>query len=105
MVDTPKIEGRESFVEEIPYQYYIPFSQKELIDMKKEDLIKKIKKDLDESDYIIIRFLEGSTSKDRYIKKKAQRERWRELINKIEKSEDYNELLILEQDYEKNLMV
>ena len=103
VVDIPKVEGRESFIEDIPCQCYIQYTEEELIQQKKDELLSMIKQSLADSDYLIIRFLEGTIKRDRYVWTKKQRETWREIIKKIEVCNSYEQLFQLEEEYKQSL--
>ena len=80
IVDTPAIEAKESYYEYETILRYTPFAEKDL-DQRK---ILELKQKLSETDYCIIKIMEGSSTTEEYSDVISERKKWRQMINELE---------------------
>lgn len=80
IVDTPAIEAKEAYYEYETVLRYTPFAEKDL-DQRK---ILELKQKLSETDYCIIKIMEGSSTEEEYSDVISERKKWRQMINELE---------------------
>ena len=80
IVDTPAIEVKEAYDEYETILRYTPFAEKDL-DQRK---ILELKQKLSETDYCIIKIMEGSSTAEEYSDVISERKKWRQTINELE---------------------
>lgn len=80
IVDTPAIEAKEACDEYETILRYTPFTEKDL-DQRK---ILELKQKLSETDYCIIKIMEGSSTAEEYSNVISERKKWRQMINELE---------------------
>ena len=80
IVDTPAIEAKEVYDEYETILRYTPFAEKDL-DQRK---ILELKQKLSETDYCIIKIMEGSSTTEEYSDVISERKKWRQMINELE---------------------
>lgn len=80
IVDTPAIEAKEAYDEYETILRYAPFAEKDL-DQRK---ILELKQKLSETDYCIIKIMEGSSTEEEYSDVISERKKWRRMINELE---------------------
>ena len=80
IVDTPAIEAQEAYNEYETILRYTPFEEKDL-DQRK---ILELKEKLSETDYCIIKIMEGSSTTEEYSDVISERKKWRQMINELE---------------------
>ena len=80
IVDTPAIEAKEAYYEYETILRYTPFAEKDL-DQRK---ILELKQKLSETDYCIIKIMEGSSTTEEYSDVISERKKWRQMINELE---------------------
>ena len=80
VIDVPGIEEKPAWDEVVKEQVYVPYSQKELDQLRIEEL-KQLLKD---SDYKAIKYAEGLITASDYAPIKAMRESYRAEINMLE---------------------
>lgn len=74
----PKVDAYDEY-EDI--KVYVPFTQEELNEQK----VQILKQQLENTDYLAIKFAEGQLTAEEYAETKAQRQAWRDEINELEK--------------------
>jgi hypothetical protein len=82
VVDVVGIKAVEEHIEYEDIQVYVPYTKSELAKIE----IEKLKQKLSETDYRAIKYAEGQYTEEDYAPYKAQRQEWRDEINKLEKS-------------------
>lgn len=80
IVDTPAIEAKEAYDEYETILRYTQFAEKDL-DQRK---ILELKQKLSETDYCIIKIMEGSSTEEEYSDVISERKKWRQMINELE---------------------
>lgn len=80
VVDIPAIEAKEAYDEYEIILRYTPFAEKDL-DQRK---ILELKQKLSETDYCIIKIMEGSSTEEEYSDVISERKKWRQMINELE---------------------
>lgn len=80
VVDIPAIEAKEAYDEYETILRYTPFAEKDL-DQRK---ILELKQKLSETDYCIIKIMEGSSTVEEYSDVISERKKWRQTINELE---------------------
>lgn len=80
IVDVPAVEAKEAYDEYETILRYTPFTEK---DLDQQEIL-KLKQKLSETDYCIIKIMEGSATIDEYTEVIAQRKIWRKQINELE---------------------
>ena len=80
IVDTPAIEAKEAYDEYETILRYTLFAEKDL-DQRK---ILELKQKLSETDYCIIKIMEGSSTEEEYSGVISERKKWRQMINELE---------------------
>ena len=80
IVDTPAIEAKEAYNEYETILRYTLFAEKDL-DQRK---ILELKQKLSETDYCIIKIMEGSSTAEEYSDVISERKKWRQMINELE---------------------
>lgn len=80
VVDTPAIEAKEAYDEYETILRYTLFAEKDL-DQRK---ILELKQKLSETDYCIIKIMEGSSTAEEYSDVISERKKWRQMINELE---------------------
>ena len=80
VVDIPAIEEKEAYDEYETILRYTPFAEKDL-DQRK---ILELKQKLSETDYCIIKIMEGSSTAEEYSDVISERKKWRQMINELE---------------------
>ena len=80
VVDVERVEAKEAYDEYEDILRFMPFGQEEL------DLIKidELKKRLSETDYVILKMIEGELTMEDCAETIAKRKGWRKEINKLE---------------------
>ena len=86
IVDVPATEAKEAYDEYETILRYTPFTEKDLDHQQ----ILKLKQKLSETDYCVIKIMEGSATANDYADTIAQRKLWRKQINELE-SKAYEE--------------
>ena len=81
IVDVPGVEGKEAWDEYEDIFRFIPFDAKELADRRIQDLKQK----LFDTDYNILKIVEGATTLAEMAEVIAQRAKWRKEINDLER--------------------
>lgn len=82
VVDVAGVQAVEEHTEYEDIQVYVPYTKSELAQIE----IDKLKYQLAETDYRAIKYAEGQYTEEEYAPYKAQRQAWRDEINKLEKS-------------------
>ena len=80
IVDIPAIEAKEAYDEYETILRYTPFTEKDLYQRK----ILELKQKLLETDYCIIKIMEGSSTEEEYSDVISERKKWRQMINELE---------------------
>lgn len=80
VIDVPAVEGKPAWDEVVKEQVWVPYSQKELDQIR----IDELKQALRDSDYKAIKYAEGLITPEAYAPIKAQREAYRAEINALE---------------------
>lgn len=80
VIDVPYQPAKEAYDEYEDIQVYVPYSKKEL----NQQRIAELKQHLADTDYKAIKYAEGLISAEDYAEMKAQRQAWRDEINKLE---------------------
>lgn len=80
VIDIAGIEAQEAYDEYEDILRYIPYTQKELNTFR----INELKQKLFETDYTVLKIVEGVSTWDEYAEIIANRKAWREEINKLE---------------------
>lgn len=80
IVDAPAVDAKEAYDEYETILRYIPFTEK-VLDQQE---ILKLKQKLSETDYCIIKIMEGSATTEEYSDIIVQRKNWRKQINELE---------------------
>ena len=81
IVDVPAVEAKEAWDEYEDILRFVEFDSKELVTIKIEELKKK----LSDTDYNIIKIMEGAATLDEMADVIANRALWRKEINELEK--------------------
>lgn len=89
-IDVHGVEGQDAWDEEVPIKVYIPYTQEELAEKKRQadekerlEKIESLKAKLFETDYAIIKIAEGSATEEEYEDVIAQRRAWRKEIQDL----------------------
>jgi hypothetical protein len=80
VVDVPAVEAKEAYDEYETILRYTPFTEK---DLDQQEIL-KLKRKLSETDYCIIKIMEGSATTGEYTDVITQRKAWRKHINELE---------------------
>ncbi len=80
VIDVPAVEGKEAWDEVVKEQVFVPYTQKELDQLRIEEL----KALLSASDYKAIKYAEGLFTDVEYAPIKAMRQSYRAEINALE---------------------
>lgn len=80
IVDVPAVEARDAWDEYEDIMRYIPFDEQTL----KKARIAELKQLLSDTDYVVLKIVEGATTLDKVADTIAQRSAWRAEINKLE---------------------
>lgn len=80
IVDTPAVDAKEAYDEYETILRYTPFTEK---DLDQQEIL-KLKRKLSETDYCIIKIMEGLATTEEYSDIIAQRKNWRKQINELE---------------------
>lgn len=80
IVDTPAVDAKEAYDEYETILRYTPFTEK---DLDQQEIL-KLKQKLSETDYCIIKIMEGSATAGEYADVITQRKAWRKQINELE---------------------
>lgn len=80
VVDVPAVEARDAWDEYEDIMRYIPFDEQTL----KKARIAELKQLLSDTDYVVLKIVEGATTLDKVADTIAQRSAWRAEINKLE---------------------
>lgn len=79
VVDVEKVEAKDAYDEYEDILRYIPFTQEDLYNIR----VKKLKAQLADTDYMILKIVEGSSTIAECADIIAQRREWRKEINDI----------------------
>lgn len=82
IVDVPAVEAKDAYDEFEDILRYIPFTAKQLAEMR----IDELKGKLSETDYNILKVVEGATTLSAIAEVVKQRAAWRKEINELEKT-------------------
>lgn len=91
VVDKPKIEGKEAYVERLEIQVFKRYSEEELKRINDEKRLEALKKTLADTDYKAIKYAEGYYTEEEYQPIKEHRESLREQIRSIIDNKDNKE--------------
>lgn len=80
VIDVPAIEAKEARDEYETILRFTPFTEKELDQQE----ILNLKRKLSETDYCIIKIMEGSATTGEYSDIISERKKWRQMINELE---------------------
>lgn len=80
IVDVPAVEAKEAYDEYETILRYTPLTEK---DLDRREVL-KLKQKLSETDYCIIKIMEGSATTEEYSDIIVQRKNWRKMINELE---------------------
>lgn len=80
IIDVEGVPAKEAWDEEVYEKVYIPYTQKELDELR----IKELKQLLADSDYKAIKYAEGLLTPEEYAPVKALRQSYRAEINMLE---------------------
>ena len=67
------------------------FDSEDVIEISIEEQIEILKQNLKDTDYKAIKYAEGAISEEDYAEIKAQRQAWRDEINRLESEEQADE--------------
>ena len=84
IIDQPGQEEIPEHIEEEEIQVYIPYTQEELIKREAQSQIQEYKKLLTDSDYKVMKYMEGFLSEEEYLPIKIDRQYWRNKIRQLE---------------------
>lgn len=84
IVDIPAVEAKESYDEKETVLQFVPFTAKELAEMR----IAELKKNLADTDYNILKIVEGASTLLECAEVIKQRASWRKEINELEVQAD-----------------
>lgn len=84
VVDAPMQEERDAYDEEVEYQKYIEYTKEELLIREYTNEIFDCKQYLNDTDYLVIKYIEGWLDEKKYQEVKAKRQSCRDKINKLE---------------------
>lgn len=97
VIDKPGQDYIAPWTETEVIHIYKPFSDEELIEKKRREVISLFKEYLSNSDYKIFKYIEGEITKDEFKFISRNRKFWRKNINLAEETTDYNTLLEIEK--------
>lgn len=80
VVDVPAVEARDAWDEYEDVMRFVPFDEKTL----REARIAELKQLLHDTDYVVLKIVEGATTLDMVADTIEQRSAWRAEINKLE---------------------
>ena len=86
VVDTPGIEAKQAYDEYETIFRYLPYTKQELISIQ----IERLKRQLAQTDYTVIKIAEGAATAEEYKEVIAQRAQWRKEINWLQKEGENN---------------
>jgi hypothetical protein len=84
VIDIQGVKGVEEYYETENIQVYIPYTENEIAKINAQKRIAELKKLLAETDYQAIKYAEGWLMEEEYAPIKAQRQAYREEINRLE---------------------
>lgn len=87
-VDVPRRLYEKEKIEDIPIQIYIPYSPEEILQREKQTLRETLETFLSQSDYKVLKFIEGYISIEDFQYIKEQRQYWRNLLNIVIEAEN-----------------
>lgn len=88
VVDVPAVEAKEAFDEFEKVLQFVPYSLKELAEMR----IQELKRMLADTDFHILKIVEGATTLAECAEIIKKRAAWRKEINKLEEQDDGNKV-------------
>lgn len=80
VVDVERVDAKDAYDEYEDILRFVPFGQKELNQIK----IDELKKKLSETDYVVLKMIEGDLTMEDIAETIAKRKGWRKEINKLE---------------------
>ena len=86
VVDVAGVEGHDAYDEIENIYVYIPYTKQELDKINAEKRITELKRLLNETDYLAIKYAEGWISEQDYAPTKALRQSYRDEINELEEA-------------------
>ena len=91
VIDKPGIQATEAYDEEERVKIYYVYSDTQIKIREIENQVKEkdeeiayVKKQLADSDYVVLKYMEGAISKKDFKLKKDLREKWRKEVNQLE---------------------
>ncbi len=82
--EVPGQEGHEAYDEEVIYHIYKPYTQKEIEEKRNLENIELYKRLLSETDYKVLKYIEGYIPENEYIYIRVEREYYRNKIREAE---------------------
>lgn len=99
IVDKERREAQPEWEETVVYHRYIPYSEEEIRRRHNLYQIEETKKKLQESDFKLLKYLEGHYTEEEYQPIKEKREEYRKFIRDLEKD---NEKIEKQLEQERN---
>lgn len=84
VVDVPAVEAKEAYDEFEDIIRFIPFTEKELAKIKIDELKKKLR----DTDYVVLKVVEGAATLKEISETVSKRSAWRKEINELEEKLD-----------------
>ena len=81
IVDTPRIEAQNAYDEVFTYQIYVPYTENYITQKQYEKDIQECQNSLAETDYQVLKYMEGLYTEEEFIPIKEYRQSLRHKIN------------------------